>query len=483
MKKNFQTHYIKLAITLLIICGFSSACKKLIVIPENPPNQIPESAVFADSTDVMSAMAGVYNGFGAASGVTSFLSGQITEITGLSGDELSATQAYDQATIDLENNNMKADNNYPLQLWSGAYGTANLYQVNACLVGINASTGISPALKKQLIAELKVVRALYYFNLVNLFGGVPIVVSTNYTATAKLPRATVEQIYAQVIADLTDAQSNISPDYPSAGKARPNLLTVKALFAKVYLYRGQWQKAADMASDVISSGNYTLETDLNNVFLTGSSEAIWQLPANGIFQEQTPEARDFLPYPYSPGSTPNYQVTDFLRNAFEANDPRKGQWINVTQVQTGATTFDNLYYPYKYKDWDNTAATKEDYMVLRLGEQYLIRAEALAELGNIGGAVVDLNTIRTRARGATTALPAYQPTISQADCLAAVMHERQVELFCEWGNRWFDLKRSATINTVLGSEKPGWKATDALYPIPRAQIQLNPSLTQNPGYN
>ena len=63
------------------------------------------------------------------------------------------------------------------------------------------------------------------------------------------------------------------------------------------------------------------------------------------------------------------------------------------------------------------------------------------------------------------------------------MHERQTELFCEWGNRWLDLKRTGTAGTVLSAEKSGWQSRDTLYPVPDAQLQLNPKLTQNPGYN
>jgi hypothetical protein len=71
---------------------------------------------------------------------------------------------------------------------------------------------------------------------------------------------------------------------------------------------------------------------------------------------------------------------------------------------------------------------------------------------------------------------------SQTDVLSAIMHERQTELFTEWGSRWLDLKRTGTMNAVLGAAKPGWKAADTLYPVPYPQIQADNLLTQNPGY-
>ncbi|MCD0488633.1 RagB/SusD family nutrient uptake outer membrane protein [Pedobacter sp. MC2016-14] len=478
---KFHTSYLKITTLLIIICLVNNACKKLVEIPDNPANRVADALVFTDSANVMSAMAGVYNGIGASSGNPSFLSGAMTAATGLSSDELNTTQGWDEGAVQLQNNNILADNYTVSDLWNGAYGTEKLYIVNACLQGINGSTGISASLKKQLLAELKMVRALYYFTLVNLYGGVPLVTSIDYKLTRTLPRASVDQVYAQIFSDLLDAERDISIDYPSSGRARPNTYVVKALLAKVYLYRKEWRKAADLATEVIGSGHYSL-VPIDNIFLTGSNEAIWQLPAISLITSQTAEARAFLAYPYAPGQLPSYQVTDALLNAFEIGDPRKEKWLNLTRIQTGATTFEDIYAPYKYKNWDTKASTIEDYMMLRMGEQYLIRAEALAQLNLVGDAVDDINELRERARGTTTALPAYSRTISKADCLEAVAKERRIELMCEWGNRWFDLKRTGEAVTVLTTLKPDFEDNDLLYPIPRTQIQLNPFLIQNLGY-
>jgi hypothetical protein len=147
-------------------------------------------------------------------------------------------------------------------------------------------------------------------------------------------------------------------------------------------------------------------------------------------------------------------------------------------VNIGGTD-ENFYYPYKYKNRLISSATTEDYMIFRLGELYLVRAEAAANLGNTAGALADLNLVRARAGlAASTASAASQP-----DVLNAIMHERQTELFCEWGNRWFDLKRTGTAGTVLSAEKSGWQPNAALYPLPKVQLQLDELLKQNPGYN
>lgn len=127
----------------------------------------------------------------------------------------------------------------------------------------------------------------------------------------------------------------------------------------------------------------------------------------------------------------------------------------------------------------------EYYTVLRLAEQYLIRAEANTRLGQTQAAIDDLNVVR--ARVALFALPA---SLSQQQCMNAVEQERRVELFTEWAHRWFDLKRWPGISNpnltradeVLGAIKPDWQPTDQWYPVPRSELQLNAFLVQNPGY-
>jgi hypothetical protein len=116
-------------------------------------------------------------------------------------------------------------------------------------------------------------------------------------------------------------------------------------------------------------------------------------------------------------------------------------------------------------------------MVLRLAEQYLIRAEARARLGKVPESQADINAIRSRSGLSNTT--AADP----AALLLAIEKERQVELFSEWGHRWLDLKRTGRADAVLGAEKPtDWQPTDALYPIPQNEILSNPLLTQNLGY-
>ena len=452
-----------LAGCLSIICA---SCQKLIELPGNPPTYITKEQQYADSASVLSAVAGVYTynqskGFG-------YSDANFTIATGLSADEISTTVTTND-NPQFYSSTLTSINRSIIALWQYPYQA--MYQVNDVLDGITNNSKLSDSFVKQITGEMEVVRAFYNFNLVNLFGDVPLVISTDYNTTAHLPRASVEAVYTQILADLTNAVKILPAEYPSAGRMRPNLYAAKALLAKVYLYRGEWQAAYNEASDIISSNVYSItDVPLNGVFLDGSNEAIWQLPVKNSYQ-QTAEAQNFVP---STGAIPRYLVTSFLSDQFEAGDKRLQAWIG---------TSNGLKYPFKYKNKLASSTPLEDYMVFRLGEVLLIRAEAAAHLNNLGEALTDVNTIRSRAGlSASTA-----DVTSQDAVLNAVMHERQTELCFEWGNRWFDLKRNVTpatsAATVLGAEKTGYNANAALYPIPMAQIQLNNQLKQNPGYN
>jgi len=463
MKKIFFNINI-LVLGVVLVTGLVSSCKKLIVIPQNPPSLITQQEQFADSATTMSAVAGVYT-YDTGSGFA-YSDGSLTYCTGLSADELSTIISSD--VQQFYSYTLTPLNGGITNLWGYPY--QSIYEVNAVLTGITNNNALSTPFQKQITGEMEVVRALYYFNMVNLFSGVPLVTTTTYAATDRLSRSPATAIYAQVKADLADAKKKLTAAYPSSGHIRPNLYTAVALLAKVNLYQGNWQNAYNEADSVIRLGGYNLEPNLNNVFLDGSVEAIWQLPANGLYNVYT-DAANFEPQ-YA-GATPNYQVTPFLLNAFETGDQRLQDWIGSTSVNN-----QTLYYPNKYKNISPTATPVEDQMILRLGELYLIRAEAAAHLNNLTQALADINTIRQRAG----LLPNPADAASQTTVLNAVMRERRVELFCEWGNRWFDLKRTGTAAAVLGSEKTGFSANAALYPLPQTQIQLDNLLIQNPGY-
>ncbi|MBS1603665.1 MAG: RagB/SusD family nutrient uptake outer membrane protein, partial [Bacteroidetes bacterium] len=462
MKKTFFQPYI-VAVALVFLSTLAGSCKKLIAIPPSPPSQIAESQQFGDSSTTMTAISYAYSYVAMSVAGFGYSDAKIPEATGLSSDELLYNNGGDLDMTGFYGYALTNLNSDVSTLWTSPY--TSLYNVNSVIAGVSNNPALSGTFRAQATGEMQVMRALYYFNLVNLFGGVPIVLTPDYKVNAVLPRASADSVYDRILADLTSAKQNLTMAYPSSGHIRPNQLVAMALLARVYLYRQQWQQAYDAASAVISSGQYSLVTDPNKVFLDGSTEAIWQLPAKTAYYEVA-EAHDFSS---QYGAAPFYPVTRYLLNAFEPGDLRMKDWLGQF-VLNG----DTLYYPYKYKNAQSNSPTTEDVMILRLAEQYLIRAEASAELGNGAAALADLNIVRARAG----LPPSTANAGSQSAVLNAIMHERQVELFTEWGHRWYDLKRTGLAATVLSAEKTGWTTDAALYPIPMAQLQSNIYLKQ-----
>ena len=460
----------KLIQALLITVTASAAisCDKLIEIPPNAPGQIVTAQVFADSANATAAVVQLYSPF--SSPVLGLQAGGLTVLPALSADEL-VTNVSDQfLTTAYTNSFVRADPTLP-GYWSSFYGVTGVYQANACITGVETSTGISESAKNQLIGEAEFMRAFTYFHMVNWFGGVPIVLTNDYKASASLPRSRADDVYKLIIADLEDAEQRLKPGYPSARKARPNRYAATALLARAYLYTGNWKKAAEKAGVVINAG-YSLETDLNRVFLRGSKEAIWSVETVYSWI-MTTEGQVFNPY--ASDVIPDYYLAPSLLAAFEPADRRFSDWTNTNNVSgTSGTT--KYTYPFKYKK----GTDEEDYVILRLAEQYLIRAEAASKSGDQAGAIDDLNVIRRRA-----GLANYNGSLLPDAVQKAIWHERQIEMFCELGTRWYDLKRNGTVNDVMAASKPTtWPADGraALYPIPQSEIQRNSKLEQNPGY-
>jgi hypothetical protein len=222
------------------------------------------------------------------------------------------------------------------------------------------------------------------------------------------------------------------------------------------------------ASQVIGNSLYQDQTNLDLLFLNNCTETIWQLPP-AVEGRNTFEAATFHILSAPPTSS---ALSESLVFSFLPSDLRKDAWIG--EITDGTNTW---YYPYKYKQYGVNSVSSEYSIIFRLAEQYLLRAESRAMLGDLEGAKEDLNKIRIRAGiGETTA-------VNQTDLINAVFMERRLELFTEFGHRFFDLKRSGRLDTVLQSVKPNWNSSDRLFPIPESELSVNPNLLpQNSGY-
>lgn len=500
-------HKHKIMTISLLFSLVAGGCKKLIEI-DPPVNTVNTGVVFKDPAKVEAALSGIYLTLMPNDGTAmTFANGFTTIYAGMLADELQ-NQLGTSNPVDYQfvSNKLKLDNAMVTAFWTPSYKA--IYTANSVMEGLAKSTAtvITDSIRNQTNGECLFARAFCYFYLTNLYGDVPLTLNTEVMDAAKMSRTPVAQVQAQMEADL-QRSIQLLPEAYSTGtqRIRPNKFTAMALLARLYLYEGKWQDAADMASQVISSSQYAL-VPLTELFNKADNrEVIWALKytsMDGTDDTPTPEIHNLtatLPWSqldpasqeamrdaafftdYQAMLVPAYFMTTSLGQAFEPGDQRMITWTDSLHAPDAAPWNGGWYrFVYKYHGVSVTGELPPAFnIVFRLGEQYLIRAEALARLDNVGGAAADINQVRTRA-----GLPGTTAS-TQSALLDAVMQERRIEFFGEWGHRWFDLKRTAKAASILGAipEKQPWSDNWLVLPIPVADIQNDPALIQNPGYS
>lgn len=438
-----------------------SSCRKFVEI-DPPRTDLIKETVFQSDVTAEAAILDIYYRMRTGGGFASGGFQSISFLTTLSSDEqinyISTTPQMATEFNSFNHNSIAPNNSVILSIWSEIYNC--IYKANSVIEGVASSTGMSEKMKKQLEGEAKFIRAFCHFYLVNLWGDVPLITTTDYRTNSTIPRAPVAQVYEQIVNDLTDAQTLLIDDYSFSNnqRVRANKGVVNALLARAYLYKGDWVNAEKESTAVISNANYQLVSDLSKVTEKNNSEAILQLWSDAkVFPEEI-----FTFYIFS--QPLRGAIRPEFVNEFEPNDQRNLKWIGIVN---------GYIYSKKHSSF---VAGAEYSTLLRLAELYLIRAEARTQLNNIAGAQEDINILRHRAGLDNT------PASDKQSLLQAVERERKHELFNEWGHRWLDLKRTGRADALLGSIKPQWKSTAVLFPIPEVQIINNPAITQNAGY-
>ncbi len=451
-------------ILLIFFCTACISCKKYLEVGQ-PRTQLSSASVFSSDATATAAQLAIYSQM-----ETQGLFFQLPAYTGLAGDEFRNHSTFSDY-VDLATNNLTAGNQLINTIWTNLY--RYIYQCNAVLEGIDRSTALTPVIKEQLEGESRFIRAFCYYYLVNLYGPVPSVSSTDYTINSILARSPVSEIYAFIINDLVTAKALLPTGYKSgtnsssSERVRPNKWSAAALLARVYLHLGRWPEAEVESAGVIGSPVYGLSTDLNNSFLKGSPEAIFQLMA------VVPRFNSFPGGNFILSAAPSIiSIAPGFLSSFRPGDRRQLAWTKSISTTAGI-----FYYPYKYKVGQNASSITEYTIVLRLAEQFLIRAEARAMQHKLTESEADLNIIRLRA-----GLSAING-LSQDALLDSIQTERKYELMFETGDRWINLKRTQTIDGVMTPIKgSNWNETDHLFPIPQTERLRNPNLSQNPGY-
>ncbi|MFD1770511.1 RagB/SusD family nutrient uptake outer membrane protein [Sphingobacterium suaedae] len=339
--------------------------------------------------------------------------------------------------------------------------------------------------KNRLIAEARFLRALNYFFLVRGWGDVPL------QHVDLIERKPASEVYAFIQEDLQFAITNLPAKsaYPAKDLGRATKGAAQGLLAKVFLYQNKWQEAVDMAQAVLNSGEYSLEQDYATVWRVSTEngpESLFEFQgrgeelAHGIQQySQTQGARGTSGWGWG-FNIPSQN----LLNAFNAekDEVRK----NATIIFAGETMYDgrkvsplveNPMYNEKAYSSANAGAgdTDKNIRYLRLGEIYLILAEAANELGNADLAKQNLNIIRDRVD-----LPLVT-TNDQTQLRQLIWKERRLELAFEH-DRWFDLVRTRQAATAMQAAGKQFQDKQYLWPIPDKQLIQTPEMTQNPGW-
>lgn len=441
---------------IFVFVLFLFSCEKMIETGA-PRTQLTIDKAFADEQTTLSVLVSIYSSFN-SSVVTN-----ITPYVGLYSDEFTSNST-NVSVREFANSHVSAGNTPNHSIWRNLYSV--VYQCNALLEALEVSSSLPLTAREQFKGEALFLRSLAYSFLTDLYGAVPLLLTTDVQVTSIAKRTEKAVINDQLIADLLMSKQLLKPGYVTTERVRANRWAAEALLARVYISAGNWVEAENSCTAILASGEYSLSNDLTNVFVKNSTETILQCWTQNGFSQVAP-----LLIP-SGSSIPTYQISNSLLTSFDAGDQRRTAWVK--SVVNNGTTY---YHSFKYRNRVSVSGSNGEYsMMLRLGELYLLRAEARLKQNKFSEAEADLNTIRQRA--GLTLLIGLQPTALEN----AILKERRIELFAEWGARFSDLKRFGKLDEQINILKPNWDPLRSILPIPQYEMLNNPSLTQNAGY-
>jgi hypothetical protein len=358
--------------------------------------------------------------------------------------------------------------------WGSLYTGIN--RCNLILDKIDAVT-MDNTLKARYKGEAQFIRALSYFNLVRLWGNVPLVLTSGTTAESRsYARNTVLEVYAAIEKDLTEAAASLPTSYTGAASGRATLGAAKGLLGKVYVTEKKYSQAVPVLRDVVTTGPYQLLANVADVFAVTNKnnlEIVFAVKFRKGVGGALPEGHG-LWY----GTNIGNNIEPSLRAAYPTGDKRLPLTVQIP-VPNNVNVVPRKFYDV----FSSTNDVGNDFPVLRFADVLLLYAEALNEVGYEanGLALQTLNQVRSRA-GA----PVYtaEQLATQAAFREAVINERRLELALE-NDRWFDLVRTGKAVDALKVTGITVPANRLVYPIPQSEIDTynNPTtFPQNPGY-
>ena len=386
-------------------------------------------------------------------------------------------------------------------LWRAHYSA--LLNINNALASVNAGNikGESEETIDGLVAQGKFLRAHNYFNLVRMFGGVPLITDeTPDPIQNKMPRASVADVYELIVNDLTFAAANL-PESWSGEPGKPTSGAAKGILAKVYLTMAtfplnetsNYQKAANIASEVIESGVYSLVPNVVDVFKLENKygpEMMWSY--NSTYDDVATDPEIWTTANYLDGGWGDAAMDTTFERRWPAQ-PRKDAYLFTDWNGVHYTDFPEQvpfckkFFYYISEDDFNGYSSTMNWPIIRYADVLLIYAEAanMANGSPTAKAVDAINQVIDRANGyiVNPLHPRMTTSMSKVAFDDAVIQERNWELVYENGDRWFDICRKRILDKVTRAEYlVNYSVDDYLFPIPEIDVNLNDLLEQNPGY-
>lgn len=485
MKKILNILLSSILLTTLFSCD-----KFLDLKPESSSiaveNSSADSVLYTTASEVEAALAGVYGDFrNEYFELDYFVNGDAQSDDAYAGADNPANFQIDDYNIDATNLNVTRD-------WAYLYSTIG--KANQVINNVNAvpDTTLSETRRKEITAEASFIRAFMYFQLVQLWGDVPLVLTSVGTFNLEIlpllfpPRTPADSVYNQIITDLETALPNvpvtaINKNYVTKG-------AVNAVLAKVYatIEPHDWNKVLQYCNAVID-GPYSLLPNYDELWDNmheNSEEAIFEINYEGTSSSGNWGVSMFRGMDWKKFNIPSNDLVKAFDN--EGDNIRKASSIFFDDVsgKWSDSKWPQTNYPFINKWRIADSPSPQNYIFLRLADILLLKAEALNELGDLAGAAELVNQIRSRVNLPNT-------TASGQDAMRlAIEKERRLELAFE-GHRWFDLKRTGRAIEVINNAKGpdgvtplGYNLTPnrLIWPIPQAEMDKNSKLVQNEGY-
>ena len=478
-------------ILLVSLTGMYSCDKFLDIQPVSQgiavTNTSADSLVYKNDSELEAALSGVYDDFrNEYFSLDYFVNGDAQSDDAYAGADNPANFQIDEYAIDATNTNVSRD-------WEYLYGTIG--KANAVFNNAEKTPGVDAARKLQIKAEAAWIRAYMYFQAVQLWGDVPLQLTEVTTISIELlpeiypqlfpARAPMAEVFAQIISDfeLALAHAPISAThkgYVTKGAAN-------AMLAKVYatIQPQQWDKV-NQYCDAVISGGYSLLPEYDMLWNNeneNSSEAIFEINYEGTPQSGNWGASMFRGLDWKKFNTPSNDLV----SVFDAEQDLIRKEASIIYLDVSGKWSDpywpQITFPFVNKYRIFTGSSSQNYILLRLADILLLKAEAMNENGDVQGAAAFVNQIRSRVSLSNTTAS------DKAAMKLAIEKERRLELAFE-GHRYYDLKRTGRAIEVLNNVKGpngaslGYVVTESrlLWPIPQAELDKNTKLIQNEGY-